>query len=597
MGMVNQRDASGGIAAGTLIDGRYKVIRPIGQGGNGMVHEVEHLMTGRHLALKSLLDETGLARLEQEARASALMKNGHAVKITDMGTQGPAGPYLVMELLDGQSHRELLDEAGQLPLELTVNILLQICECLNEAHNLGIIHRDLKPENVFLCASPWPGQYDVKVLDFGIVKIADAGPIPKSSLTRTGSTVGTPYYMSLEQLRNSSAVDARADIYSLGVVLYESLSGRKPFQAETIGDLVYALCSGPPTHLGRLRPDLPTDICDLVMRTLSMNRDERPATMADLAAALQPHGNAAFGMWMRNDGRQATTSGPAPLRAVSMPSALPVANAGRTPLPSTTQIAAPFTPGFDAPPARGGLPSMPAAATRTSPLGFGHVPADPTADPGADWPTGRIPANPVLPAPEPAVSRRRDTPTEMYVKDAHGLSPMEQAPSNVGDRDTPTRAFRTDTADFTPGHAAQIAAPPMPPPPSSMPINPIATGMNLPQVPVGPLRGSGIPAPTFGGSSTPLPAAPYGGAEGHPSHLTTGPLPRPEHSALQALGATVKPAWQVSLDAMIKRVEQLVEETVRKVRTAPQSTQIALVIAAGGAMLLLLSLFLLIVLH
>jgi serine/threonine-protein kinase len=595
MGMVNQDGAGPGIAAGTLIDGRYRVVRPIGQGGNGMVHEVEHLMTGRHLALKSLLDETGLARLEQEARASALMKNGHAVKITDMGTQGPAGPYLVMELLDGQSLRELLDEAGQLPLELTVNILLQICECLNEAHTLGIIHRDLKPENVFLCASPWPGQYDVKVLDFGIVKIADAGPIPKSSLTRTGSTVGTPYYMSLEQLRNSSAVDVRADIYSLGVVLYESLSGRKPFQAETIGDLVYALCSGPPTHLGRLRPDLPGDICDLVMRTLSMNRDERPATMADLATALLPHGNGAFGMWLRGDGRQA--SGPAPLRAVPSPSTAPPGDTARVPSPATAQIPAAFAASYGEA-ARSPLPSMPAAAVRTSPLGFGHIPVDPASDPSADWPTGRLPANPVLPAaaPEPP-QRRRDTPTEMYVKDAHGISPAEQVSAH-GDRDTPTRAFRTDTADFSPAQAAQLAA--TPPPAPSMPINPLATGMSLPRVPVGPLQGSGIPAPTFGGGQMPQPPPSYGSPTGEgqaPQQQTTGPLPRPDHSALQALGTTAKPAWQVSLDATIKRVEQLVEETVRKVRTAPQSTQIALIIAAGGALLLLLSLFLLIVLH
>src|SRR5262249_24476630 len=166
-------------------------------------------------------------------------------------------------------------------------------------------------ENVFLCASPWPGQYDVKVLDFGVVKIAVDGPIPNSSITRTGSTIGTPYYMSLEQLRNSSAVDARADVYSLGVVLYECLSGRKPFQADTIGDLVYALCSGPPTHLNRLRPDLPPDICDIVMRTLSMNRDERPANMTELATTLLPHGIQAFGMWMRNAGKVAAPPRPA----------------------------------------------------------------------------------------------------------------------------------------------------------------------------------------------------------------------------------------------------------------------------------------------
>jgi eukaryotic-like serine/threonine-protein kinase len=272
------------IAPGTIVDGRYKVVRSIGQGGNGLVYEVEHTRTGRRLALKALLDEAGFGRLEQEARAASLMKNGHTARIIDMEPTSSLGPYMVMELLEGQSLRALLDEAGQLPLELTVNMVMQACECLFEAHGLGIIHRDLKPENIFLCASPWPGQYDVKVLDFGVMKVAaDGGAIPKSSLTRTGSTVGTPYYMSLEQLRNSSQVDARADVYSLGVVLYECLSGRKPFQAETIGDLVYALCSGPPTPLTRLRPDLPTDVSDVVMRTLSANRDDRPATMRDLA--------------------------------------------------------------------------------------------------------------------------------------------------------------------------------------------------------------------------------------------------------------------------------------------------------------------------
>ncbi len=137
------------------------------------------------------------------------------------------------------------------------------------------------------------------------MKVADGGgAIPKSSLTRTGSTVGTPYYMSLEQLRNSSAVDARADVYSLGVVLYECLSGRKPFLADTIGDLVYALCSGPPTQLGRIRPDLPGDMAEMVMRTLSANRDDRPPTMLDLALALLPHANPAFALWVKVDGKQ-----------------------------------------------------------------------------------------------------------------------------------------------------------------------------------------------------------------------------------------------------------------------------------------------------
>ncbi len=281
-----------------------------------MVYEVEHTRTGRKLALKALIDGAGLARLEQEARAASLMKNGHTAHIVDMEAGGPTGAYMVMELLDGQSLRALLDDAGQLPLELTVNIAMQVCECLQEAHGLGIIHRDLKPENVFLCPSPWPGQYDVKVLDFGVMKIADGGSaIPKSSLTRTGSTVGTPYYMSLEQLRNSSGVDPRADVYSLGVVLYECLTGRKPFQADTIGDLVYALCSGPPTQVARIRPDLPADVAEMVMRTLSANRDDRPASMLDSrgrAAAPRDAGLRALGQGRWQAARARRRAGPSP---------------------------------------------------------------------------------------------------------------------------------------------------------------------------------------------------------------------------------------------------------------------------------------------
>jgi hypothetical protein len=467
MGMVNQDDAAAGIAAGTLIDGRYRVVRPIGQGGNGMVHEVEHLMTGRRLALKSLLDDAGLARLEQEARASALMKNGHAVKITDMGTQGPAGPYLVMELLDGQSLRELLDEAGQLPLELTVNIVIQICECLSEAHGLGIIHRDLKPDNVFLCASPWPGQYDVKVLDFGIVKIADTGPIPKSSLTRTGSTVGTPYYMSLEQLRNSSAVDARADIYSLGVVLYESLSGRKPFQAETIGDLVYALCSGPPTHLGRLRPDLPGDVCDLVMRTLSMNRDDRPATMADLATALLPHGNAAFG---HVDARRRPASDDE--RARAAPARAFAFRASRREEPRRARPAA-----LDDASPRAWDDARLRRQRRTWPTAFGalrrgaHLAARLVATPRAP-PTGESrrrlapPSHPRVRHASPRAdfdaARAGATRRPRCTSRTRTASRRWSTSADHGDRDTPTRAFRTDTADFHAWQEPELPATPSP---------------------------------------------------------------------------------------------------------------------------------------
>jgi serine/threonine-protein kinase len=313
---------------------------------------------------------------------------------------------MVMELLEGQNLRGLLDDAGQLPLELTVNIAMQVCECLHEAHGLGIIHRDLKPENVFLCPSPWPGQHDVKVLDFGVMKIAEAGgAIPKRSLTRTGSTVGTPYYMSLEQLRNASAVDARADVYSLGVVLYECLSGKKPYQADTIGDLVYALCSGPPPQLGRIRPDLPAEVSEVVMRTLSANRDDRPAGMLDLASALLPYANAPFALWIKVDGKQ-----PALTRAAGAQAASP--------------------------------PDRPAPAPASAPQ----------------------PQAPVTAPPPPEVhdGGRRDTPTEMYVKGVHGPPGIEDdASTPEGGRDTPTRAIDVATLESR-RQAAGVGGLPLP---------------------------------------------------------------------------------------------------------------------------------------
>lgn len=373
---------------GTIVDGRYRVLRLIGGGGNGLVHEVEHMRTGQRLALKSLLDPTMYQRLEQEARATSLLKSPRAVKIVDMGTSPTDGPYLVMELLAGQSLRELLSDAGQLPLEMTINIALQVGECLAEAHAVGIIHRDLKPDNIHLAPGPTPNLYDVKVLDFGIVKIGHDAPVPGGSLTRTGSTVGTPYYMSLEQLRNPSGVDGRSDLYSLGVVLYESLSGRKPYDVDTIGDLVYALCSGPPTDLARLRPDLPQAACRAIMHALAPERDERHESVVDLCRELAPFGDRSISAWINE---------PRPQVAPPRPSPGPFAGAAPTP--------------------SGVRPKMHSQATEVF-----HLPE------GAPLPDFTPPKESFTPAPPPPPipmpmarddddrSARRDTPTTFYVK-------------------------------------------------------------------------------------------------------------------------------------------------------------------------------------
>jgi serine/threonine-protein kinase len=575
MAKLDEKEGTQGLAPGTLVDGRYKVVRFIGSGGNGHVHEVEHVLTGRRLALKSLHDDTSYGRLEQEARATSLMKNGHAVKITDMGLNPGAGPYLVMDLLEGQSLRSLLDDTGQLPLELTVNIALQVCECLAEAHQHGIIHRDLKPDNVFLCASgtagSTAGQYDVKVLDFGVVKIAQDGPIPNSSLTRTGSTVGTPFYMSLEQLRNSSAVDPRADIYALGVVLYESLSGRKPFQAETIGDLVYALCSGPPTHLGRLRPDLPPAVGDVVMRSLASNRDDRQATMAELAQDLLPYGDPVFGLWLRGgDKRHGSTPAP-PATTALKPAGVP------RPVSSPASAPRPEAPREHA---TGTTPRRPDAARVEAPRPAG----------GADTGEARRNDKPPRP-PSPLEGGDRDTPTEMYIKKRHGdLMPAPEAgqpgddphplddsttgspdvpapparphlDAPTGDRDTPTRAMEAvpmqgpaavESASRPQFHASHTV--PMPSRPPAMGPAPVEPRSQFPPNPFAP-RGNG----NQGGAVSPL--------------VSTGAHP-------------FKPAWQQKLDSALGAVGGSLERTGRgllhRFRATSQRVQMVIVVSAAS---------------
>jgi serine/threonine-protein kinase len=608
-----QEQGSPGLSPGSVIDGRYKIVRFIGQGGNGLVHEVEHVWTGRRLAIKSLVDESSFGRLEQEARATCLMRNNHAVRITDMGKSDTAGPYLVMELLEGQSLRALLEEAGQIPLELTANIALQVCECLTEAHGLGIIHRDLKPENIFLSASSWQGQYDVRVLDFGVVKITNDGPIPNSSLTRTGSTVGTPYYMSLEQLRNPSNVDARADIYALGVVLYESFAGRKPFQAETIGDLVYALCSGPPTHLNRLRPDLPNDVCDAVMRALSTKKEDRQATMVELAQVLLPHGNGAFGQWLKTGAKQragapaSVATGPAPPRPLRS-----TVRMGEGGPPSVGPASAsPFSP-LPAPPAD--MPPLSATAAFPIEVAEQALAARKLAA-EADDGTGR--AKPER--PNINFGSERETPTEMYLKDRH-----DAAMEGRGDRNTPTQGLplpHMRGGDDEAGRTARFAGP------SSEPYDP--SGMGKMRIPARPEDAPGAPAGSEMLGTVRLPAsstieevraaiqaantvpAPSMSQTGHPgamgsqapgsmSPMRFGPpmsgVPNAPPSGNGALGppgmgATMppgydrRPGWQQSLDSALVKVgsffERLVGSAMGLFRNASPTAQ--LVIAAVGA--------------
>ena len=279
------------LTIGKVFQDTYAVTDRIGEGGMGVVYEVSHLRLERKFAIKVLVKEAAshpeaLARFQREARVTSGLGHPHIVEIVDFNV-GPDGrPYIVMERLDGEALAARLKRTGRLDLSTAASITRQTTSALQAAHDKGIIHRDLKPENIFLCKRGIRDDY-VKLLDFGISKVLDS----KSALTRNESLIGSPAYMAPELVRKGSAkTEARADVYSMGVVLFEMLSGTVPFKAKTIYNLLYKIVNEDPPSLGALYPDVPPSVERVVARALRKNPDQRHGSMEelwkDLASAL-----------------------------------------------------------------------------------------------------------------------------------------------------------------------------------------------------------------------------------------------------------------------------------------------------------------------
>jgi serine/threonine protein kinase len=274
-----------------VIDDRYRVIREIGAGGMGTVYECEHVKLGKRVALKTLLPhfatDSGLVdRFLQEARAASAIGNAHIIDVTDLGTLPEGEPYLAMELLRGCSLAALIEEKGVLPIGRTVRIVRQICDALGAAHEKGIVHRDMKPENVFLTTVRGDPDF-VKVLDFGISKVRSDEPAEKQ-LTETGAIIGTPAYMSPEQATGAKNVGPKADVWAVGVILFEMLAGEQPFTGDSSILLIMALISRDPPLVSEMRSDVPRELAEVIARCLSKNADERVESMAALSEALAP---------------------------------------------------------------------------------------------------------------------------------------------------------------------------------------------------------------------------------------------------------------------------------------------------------------------
>ncbi len=272
------------VQSGTILDGRYRVGRILGKGGMGMVVEATHLQLGTHVAIKILradrADAESNARFLREARSAAQLRGEHICRVHDFGTLDDGAPYMVMELLQGNDLAVILDR-GPLDPTLASSYVLQACMGLAEAHGLGIIHRDLKPRNLFVVDRP-DGTTTLKVLDFGIAKSQAKASF---ELTETQNVIGSPAYMSPEQLKSSKRVDPRSDIWSLGVVFYQLLTADQPFIGESLTELALAISTEPPPPL----PDtVPAELAAVVMKCLEKDPANRYQDVAALAAALEP---------------------------------------------------------------------------------------------------------------------------------------------------------------------------------------------------------------------------------------------------------------------------------------------------------------------
>jgi serine/threonine-protein kinase len=277
------------LTPGTVLAGKYRVTRVLGRGGMGVVVEALHTQLDERVALKFLLPEFAdrpdfAERFVREARAAVKIKGEHVARVTDVGTLENGAPYMVMEFMEGSDLGQLLSLRGKFAPTEAVDYVLQACEAIAEAHNAGIVHRDIKPSNLFL-AQTSDGAQIVKVLDFGISKMAGA---TTDGLTKTTATMGSALYMSPEQMQNAKGVDHRADIYSLGITLYELLVGKQPYYAETLPELCALVLTGTPTPLLQCRPDLPPAFAAVVERAYARSRDHRFQTIAELAMALAP---------------------------------------------------------------------------------------------------------------------------------------------------------------------------------------------------------------------------------------------------------------------------------------------------------------------
>ena len=289
--MQGDPNSEAGVCEGDILAGKYRVERVLGVGGMGVVVAAHHLQLDEKVALKFLRPEAldnpeAVARFAREARAASKIKSEHVARVIDVGTLADGAPYMVMEYLDGVDLAAWLERKGPLPVDQTVDFILQTCLALADAHALGIVHRDLKPANLF-CIRRSDGQLSIKVLDFGISKVIPSSASPREPwVTATRAMMGSPLYMSPEQMESAKHVDAQTDIWALGVILFELLTGRPVFLGKSVMELANKVAHERTPSIRSFRRDVPAGLDAIVFKCLEKSRRDRYGSVAELALDL-----------------------------------------------------------------------------------------------------------------------------------------------------------------------------------------------------------------------------------------------------------------------------------------------------------------------
>ena len=283
-------EGEAGVREGEVLAGKYRVDRVLGVGGMGIVVAAHHVQLDTKVAIKFLLpsmlrNQEVIGRFAREARAAVKITSEHVARVLDVGTLETGAPYMVMEFLEGGDLGTWLHERGPLPIEQAIDFVLQATVAVADAHGVGIVHRDLKPPNLF-CVRRSDGNQVIKVLDFGISKVSDFGSQPGMAATKTSAVMGSPLYMSPEQMQSARDVDAQADVWALGVILYELLTGTTPFSGDSYAEVAIKVATAPYAPLRSFRPDAPLGLEAVIGKCLEKDKRLRYPNVAKLALGL-----------------------------------------------------------------------------------------------------------------------------------------------------------------------------------------------------------------------------------------------------------------------------------------------------------------------